>query len=397
MKRININYGGMMGSYDVVVGSISAYSSVFLLAQGLDDFMIGLITSTANLIASFIQPWLADKVDKSIKLNLWHVNLMIVIPSLLLLVGVLLANRIVTLVAVFYMLLLMFQVTLLPFLSAIGVYLMNNHFKINYGAFRAFQSASFAVTSTGLGILVNKLGTQAVIYVAILGYLIYLTLLTILYQTVLKSLFAQRSQDIKLNPLDVALQPAKEPFFNKYPHFKYIVFGSFCFFIGHNFINLFMIQIVEKLGGTTENMGFAMGLSAIAEVPILIMFSRINRRFSINQLMMTAAIFFAIKTTLTFLTPSILGIYGAQLLQPFAFGIYIVASVYYTNSQMEATDKVKGQSLITTAHTLGAVAGSFIGGWLINTYTVQHGLFFCIVMSILGVCSYYLGLFQTIK
>lgn len=394
MNKENINYAGLTGSFDIVVGSVSAYSSVFLMAQGLDEFAIGILTSTANLLASFLQPWLGDKVDKSIKLNLWHVNILIIIPSLLLLVGILLANRWVALVAFFYTLVLTLQVTLSPFLSAIGVYLMNNGVKINYGVSRGVQSSAFAMTSTTLGILVSRMGTQTIIYFAIFGYLLYLVMLFILYKNVLKSLFADHSQAVKLNPVDVALKPTQTPFFNKYPHFKYIIFGSFCFFIGHNFINLFMIQIIENVGGTTENMGIAVGLSAIAEVPMMLLFTRINQRVSINKLMMTAAIFFSIKTIFTLLASSVVGIYMAQVMQPFAFGIYIVGSVYYTNSQMDATDKVKGQSLVTTAHTLGGVVGSSVGGWLINHFSVEYGLIFCIIMSLLGVAAYYIGLFN---
>lgn len=394
MKNININYGGLMGSYDIVMASLSAYSTVFLLSKNVDEFRIGLITSTANLLASFIQPWIADKVDKSDKLTLYHVNLLIIVPSIGILAGVLLAQRIVLLLSILYVFALMFQVALQPFMNAIGVYLMNLGYKINYGACRAVESAAFAVTSSILGILISRMGTNVIIVVAMIGYSIYLLLLWLMNVRFLKKIPTSHPHEVKLNPIDVALEPSEVPFFKKYRHFKFIVMGSSCLFLGLNFINLFMIKIIENVGGNTENMGFAIALAAIIEMPVMILFTRINRRFETKYLLMTAAVFFFIKATLTFLATSVTGVYFAQLTQSLSFGIYIVATVYYTNEIMEATDKVKGQAFIATAHTIGSVIGSSVGGWIINQYSVKAGLIFCMMSSFLGVVFYYFGLMR---
>lgn len=392
MKKLNVSFAGLMGSYDIVIGSISAYSVVFLVANGFDEFQIGMVTSLANLLASFIQPWLGGKVDRSVRLNLVHVNVMIVIPSLALLIGLFFSQKIFLLVAIMYTLVLMLQATLMPFMSATGVFLMNNGFKLNYGVCRAVESASFALTSTILGILITRMGHNSILMMAIIGYSLYLFMLRHLFKHYLQALFNHHIDNVKLNTVEVALKASEVSFFKKYAHFKYIVFGSFCFFVGHNFINLFMLQIIENVGGNTENMGNAIALAAISEMPIMILFTRINRRIPSRYLMMVTGIFFLVKTTLTFTAMTVGGVYLAQVFQVLAFGLYIVASVYYVNHEMANEDKVKGQSLVTTAHTLGSVVGSLIGGWLINRYDVKYGLFFCIIMSALGVIAYFFGL-----
>ena len=324
MRKLNARFAGLMGSYDIVMGSVTAYSVVFLVAKGFDEFQVGLITSLANLLASFIQPWLGSKVDRSVRLNLVHVNVLIIIPSLALLIGLLFAQEIFLLIAIMYTLVLMLQATLMPFMSATGVFLMNNGFKLNYGVCRAVESAAFAVTSTVLGILITRLGHNSILIMAILGYSLYLFMLRHLFKHYLKQLFAQHVDNVKLNTIEVALKTSEEPFFKKYGHFKYIVFGSFCFFIGHNFINLFMIQIIQNVGGNTENMGNAIALAAIAEMPIMILFTRINRYIPSRFLMMVAGIFFLVKTTLTFTAMTVGGVYLAQVFQILSFGLYIV-------------------------------------------------------------------------
>lgn len=392
MKKLNLNFAGLMGSYDMVMGSITAYSVVFLVANGFNEFQVGLVTSIANLLASFIQPWLGGKVDKSVRLHLVHVNVMIVVPSIALLIGLFFAQKIFLLVAIMYTLALMLQATLTPFMSATGVFLMNNGFKLNYGVCRAVESATFAVTSTILGILITRMGHNSILMMAIIGYIIYLFMLRHLFKNYLQQLFVKRIDNVKLNTAEIALKNSQEPFFKKYSHFKYIVLGSFCFFIGHNFINLFMLQIVENVGGNTESMGNAIALAAVAEMPIMILFTRINRYIQSRILMMIAAVFFSVKMILTFTAATVGGVYFAQVFQVFSFGLYIVTSVYYVNHEMAETDKVKGQSLITTAHALGSVFGSLIGGWLINQYDVKYGLLFCIVTSLLGTIAYFFGL-----
>ena len=113
------------------------------------------------------------------------------------------------------------------------------------------------------------------------------------------------------------------------------------------------------------------------------------------SLTMVAAVFFLVKLIITFLAINVTGIYIAQIFQALAFGLYIVASVYYVNHEMDIEDKVKGQSFVTTAHTLGSVVGSLLGGWLINRFDVSVALLFCIIISGVGVIAYYLGLMNS--
>lgn len=397
MKNININYGGLMGSYDIILASIMAYSAVFLLSKGQNEFGVGLVTSTASVLATILQPWLSAKVDKGVKLNLYNVNLLIIFPSIIILLLILMANRSLLIVSILYVFAMTFQITLQPFMNAIGVLLMNRGYKLNYGFCRSMESAAFALTSSALGVLIDRYGTNTIILMTLFGYLVYLVLLWILHRRFLSHALNDQGTEVKVNATEEALKSSDVPFFKKYSHFKYIIVGSACFFIGYNFINLFMIEVISNVGGTTQNMGFAIALAAVTEMPVMAFFTRINRRFATDKLLMFAAIFFLVKAVLTFAATSISGIYLAQLTQMLSFGLYIVAVVYYTNEQMDDQDKVKGQALITTAHTFGGVIGSSLGGWLIQVFTVKAGLLFIILAAAVGVVSYYYGLVHAKK
>lgn len=232
MGNVNVKYAGLMGSFDIVIGSISAYSAVYLVAQGFDEFQVGMITAFANLLASILQPWVGNKVDRSIRLNLTYVNILIVLPSLALLLGLIFSQKILLLVALFYTLVLTLQATLSPFMSAIGVYLMNNGLKLNYGVCRAVESATFAVTTSILGILVIRFDENMIIFMTIVGYILYLWMLRQLHLTFLRDLFKQHREQIKLNSVPLALEKTAIKFSHKYPHFKLLYLGHFAFLSG---------------------------------------------------------------------------------------------------------------------------------------------------------------------
>lgn len=73
-----------------------------------------------------------------------------------------------------------------------------------------------------------------------------------------------------------------------------------------------------------------------------------------------------------------------QLFQGAAFALYIPASTYYVNQLMQKTDRVKGQAFNVGAVTLGNVAGSVVGGWLLDNAGVPEMLSAGIVAAFIG-------------
>ena len=63
---------------------------------------------------------------------------------------------------------------------------------------------------------------------------------------------------------------------------------------------------------------------------------------------------------------SIGGVFVAQTAQMFGFALFTPASVYYTNSLIRPSDRVKGQAYMTATNTIGSVFGSFLGGILLD-------------------------------
>ncbi len=54
-----------------------------------------------------------------------------------------------------------------------------------------------------------------------------------------------------------------------------------------------MLQVVENVGGTSEDMGRILSIMAFLEIPPLFLFERINRRVSCKTLLKIGAVSFS--------------------------------------------------------------------------------------------------------
>ena len=137
-------------------------------------------------------------------------------------------------------------------------------------------------------------------------------------------------------------------------------------------MTVYLLQILENVGGNTGHLGVALAIGAVTEVPILFLFSYIIKRCPASKLLIISGFSYIMKSMIMLFAGNIGMIYAAHLLQPFSYGLYASATVYFTNDCMREEDKVTGQSLMTMTMAIGSVAGNLIGGWLIDFGSVTQ-------------------------
>ena len=64
---LNLNYGTVSALYWMSFGAIIPFASAFLLGNGYTNSEIGILLSIASLLATIMQPVLADIADKQNK------------------------------------------------------------------------------------------------------------------------------------------------------------------------------------------------------------------------------------------------------------------------------------------------------------------------------------------
>ncbi|WP_407371977.1 MFS transporter [Carnobacterium sp.] len=155
-------------------------------------------------------------------------------------------------------------------------------------------------------------------------------------------------------------------------------------FLFHTIVNTYLVQIIHSLGGNDSDFGLSLMITALSELPAMLGFSYLLTKRKSGIWLKVAAIFFVIRSILFLLSGSVFMINLTQLFQGLAFALYIPASTYYVNQLMQKTDYVKGQAFNIGAVTLGSVAGSFIGGWLLDNAGVPEMLSAGIAASFIG-------------
>lgn len=162
------------------------------------------------------------------------------------------------------------------------------------------------------------------------------------------------------------------------------VLGLILVYFTHIIINNFFIQIITPIGGTETNMGIAVFIQAIMELPVMIFFNNIQKKFSCLTLIRFAVIMFIIKHILIYISPNITMIYIAQTLQMLSYAILIPASVYYANQIIEKSDSVKGQSMVTISIAASGIIANLVGGVLLDVISVKQVLLIGVGISIIG-------------
>lgn len=364
------------GSFSALLG----YASVFLLDKGFDNSVIGIVLALVSFIAVFTQPAVASFADNHPKVALRKIVVAFMV------IGVILSVLINFFKAPTILLLCIFvgistvMYTIQPLLNSMAFLFEKYGIEVNFGLARGLGSAAYAVVSFILGYVVEDFGSSVIP----LFYLVFNVLLTVVVYT-----YVIPKNERKLVKKNEQQQEETEQlsfmsFCNKYKKFMIFVLGTVVVFYTHTIINNFFIQVINPIGGTESQMGTAVFLAAIVELPAMGLFNKIREKINCSTLLKISAIFFALKHGLTWIAPNMMFIYIAQVLQIGAYAIFIPASVYYVNQIISEKDAIKGQSMVTMGITASGIFASLSGGILIDLINVNNVLLVGTIVSIIG-------------
>lgn len=375
-KLLNIKYGCIHGTYWMYYAIAGSFASAFLLARGYSNSEIGIILAAGNILAVFLQPLIADLADRSRKLSLVGVtqisSVLLMVLTLLLFV---LKQKSAALWVV-YMLIMAWMTTLQPLFNSLAFKLEETGVHINFGACRSVGSLAYAVLCAFLGTLVEAKGVGVL---PVSGEIILLMMLASLWvtKTQFDRMVRQNSAgtgvpaDCGCEQLSSADAEIEEEinlalFVKRNKLFVILNLAVIGVFFSNSILNNFMLQVVEGVGGNSEDMGRIFSVMAFLEIPALFFFDKIKERFSCQLILKFAAICFTLKILLIYLAGSVTMIYVAHLLQTFSFGLFLPAMVSFIGVVMAKGEAVKGQALYTVMVTVSSMLASVLGGIMLD-------------------------------
>lgn len=380
MKRLNrfaIHYTVLQGLYWMLLCSYYAFGASYLIEQGLSNTLIGVVYAVVGGLSALLQTALSAVADRSSKIPSKWFAVALIVPACVMLALLYFAVRTKWLVIALYGAVWLLVMAMQFLLNALGMEGGKAH--VNFGISRSFGSMCYALTAYALGLVCAKSGTAVTIPIALcVGVL--LTVALILWQGSAKNETPSARTDDSV-PKGA---PVETGFFARYPRFLIFFIGCLVTIMAYSTVCNYNVRVVEALGGGSAELGTAIMITALCEIPTLMISGWLNKKFGSNILMCVAVVMLSIRMLLMLLANSIPFLYAAMATQIVSYSLFISASVFYVDALMQSRDKLKGQAMMVLVQIASSAAGSLLGGYLLDAINVKGMLLFCTILSFIG-------------
>ena len=154
--------------------------------------------------------------------------------------------------------------------------------------------------------------------------------------------------------------------------------------IFHNMVMTYFIYVVERAGGDSGNMGLAICLSGLVEIPIIFFYTKIKRGRPSRYFLAFSGVAFLGKAVLFLFARSMGMVYFTQCVQCLSYGLMAASRVYYVDETVGKENETTGQAYMTATETIGIVLGSSLGGFLMQARGIDALLWCGAAVSFVG-------------
>ena len=377
-KQLNIEYFSLQSLFWMTYCMVVGFSVTYLLSCGYSNSEAGYILASANICALILQPFFADLADRSKKINAMTIFLVSILIIFVCSIGLFFISVHSVILTLIYVVMITLANAVIAFLTSVQYLMDPSKTKINFGLCRAGGSLCFAILSAAMGILIERISMKS-----IPTALFIITLLIILLCVYITRYRIHTTLDT-MNSLTHKKSSSLLVFFKENPKFMVLSIAMLFIYYAHAFITNFTISIVRNVGGDHREMGYLIAFMALMELPGMIGFKEISRRFKVSSLLLFSMFMFSVKAIIIWLSPSLMTLTFGFALQVVSFALYIPASVQYANIVIDEKDTVKAQMMFNLMQAGGAVFSSIIGGWLIDFSGISHALLVGAILSCIG-------------
>ena len=376
LRLINLEYKVLQGCYWMLYCVCYGYMTFYLLAKDYSVAQVGIIAAVFGILSSVIQPVLGRIADKAKKG--WKLPLIILCTIIIAISIMLCALRFHLAQGILFGLLISIVGVIMPLINVVCFSCTPSGKGVDFGSARGTGSLGYALISMILGYLLKLLDEKLIPLSAILiAFVILIIIVRMPYSSVDKN-------DVENQNHNETEHSGFFKFFRSSPEFFVLWIAGLLMMTFHCMTNTYMLQIVQKAGGESDALGITLGIAAVMELPVMFTFGKIYRRFSYKLLFIVTGVSFVAKGLIYFLATNVPLIWGAQFFQMFSFALYANLSVLYATDKVNAEFRTMSQSLMSVTISAGTVAGSLLGGTLIEKYETSGMLLFGGFIAVLG-------------
>lgn len=382
MKRtLNICYGAVSALYWMSFAAIIPFASAFLLEKEYSNSEIGTLLSLSSLLATVMQPFLADISDKSKRFSCIEVVLALLAFIFLFNGSLLFSSQRSLVLALTFGLVYASVTALQPLVNSICYKLEECDHHINFGLCRGIGSISYAAIAAVLGMFVERIGEIVITETEQFIIILFLLALYITRRLFIKAISSKHDfVTKKMEPERINLPD----FIRQNKLFLLLNVGVIFLYLHNCILNTYMLQIAVNVGGTPKDMGFIMAMKASLELIPMALLDIFLKKFSSSTLAKFGVIGFIIKIGLILLANNVAMLYVGNAMQMISLSFFLPSMVVYIGEIMKEGEAVKGQAFFIACTSISGVFANAIGGVFLDNYGAKTMLTFAFITCIIG-------------
>lgn len=243
--------------------------------------------------------------------------------------------------------------------------------RTRYGFVRAFGSASFMVGAPLVGLLNDARGYSALFLVVIPAVLV---------GSLVADLVPGRSNVLRAP----SMLRAPGRVLASQPIGLFLVGSLVCWtgiYAQAGFFSLYL----QGLGAPADQVGWAWSLGAVLEIPTMLSFPFLARRFGIERLILVGACVIVAReiANVTFTVPSIL--LACSIMQGAGYGLLLVGSVTFVSRHAPRGTSATAQGLLSgVTINLASIIGSGVGGQIAGLIGIRGLYAIAVALGVAG-------------
>ncbi|MBR1992803.1 MAG: MFS transporter, partial [Firmicutes bacterium] len=273
-----------------------------------------------------------------------------------------------------------------PLFNSLTFMLEETGVHINFGIARSMGSLAYSALLAVLGTIVEKCGVMSLPVTGEITLAMLLISLILTKRSYDKGKKFAKGTSSAMTKKDADAEEDIDlvQFIKRNKVFFLVNVGVIGLYFSNSVLNNYMMQIVDVVGGTSEDMGRILSVMAFCEIPTMVCFDWLRKRFSCQLMMKVASVGFAVKIALCWLANSVTMIFLAQFVQLVSFALFLPAMVHFIDEIMSKGEAVKGQALFTTMITVTTVISSLAGGAILDMSGAKMLTFVATIATTIG-------------
>jgi len=365
--------------------TFNGYVNVFLQSIGFNPQQVGMITALNSGVGIFSSPFwgmLSDKIRSLKKV----ITVALTVGAILFFLIPWLSGMYIGWIPLLFLLIPISMFFRTPVMSLIDNWTLRNARtqKLNYGALRAYGALSFALASLALGYIIPRTGVEFIFLAGVIFTVPPLLLVVFIKDNANKQ--DTKNKNLTFKEMNIG------QLFKNYYLVAYIIFSIFLR-IPFQSSMIFLPFLIADVGGDISQLGIAMGLRALAEIPSMLLLKPLRQKFPLYIMIIGATGIFVVECMLYSVATSFSMIVAIAMLNGIGNGMIIPAGSSYVFSLAPEHLKATTQTILASTNAIAGIIGGLLGGLLIMLFDIKQFYFIISIMLSIALIVFALSFF----